>query len=87
EEDDMLCCHQCGTWGHLACAGFKSLTDRRLPTTYVCFACLNDNCVANGSKPKFNLEFVAEVALFRRGIAIAWKDGIKSMTDFATDMG
>ncbi|KND01595.1 uncharacterized protein SPPG_03393 [Spizellomyces punctatus DAOM BR117] len=84
EDFDLIFCGRCKKWGHLMCFGFTSLKDKRIPKNHLCYACLND---LSTDGTQYNLEQVAEVALFRRGLYIAWTEGIPTIAQFAVELG
>ncbi|KAI8917580.1 hypothetical protein DFJ77DRAFT_311355 [Powellomyces hirtus] len=84
EDGDMIFCARCKAWGHLACAGYRKATDKRIAKTHLCYACQNETGTGD---MVYDLEYVAEVALFRRGIHVAFTDGITSISEFASGLG
>ncbi|KAJ3168231.1 HORMA domain-containing protein 1 [Geranomyces variabilis] len=84
DDGEMIYCAHCGVWGHMACAGYRESGDPRVPKDYVCYACRNN---ATTDQPPYDLEHVAEVALLRRGIFVAFTSGLTKITLFADHMG
>ncbi|KAJ3173947.1 HORMA domain-containing protein 1 [Geranomyces variabilis] len=84
DDGEMIYCALCDVWGHMACAGYREGGDPRMPKDYVCYACRNN---ATADQPPYDLEHVAEVALLRRGIFVAFTSGLTKITLFADHMG
>ncbi|KAJ3019706.1 HORMA domain-containing protein 1 [Thoreauomyces humboldtii] len=82
EEGDLILCSDCKTWSHTACAGYRTAKDKRIPRRYRCYGCKHE-----AGQLSCDLEYVCEVALFRRGIQMALLDGIPSVPAFAKEMG
>lgn len=79
EVGNMVQCYSCNAWQHLVCFGFLDHLDERRPTTWACYACLNNkpNC-RNGS--------VVDFAIKRRLLALSSKRPI-ICEDFAAISG
>ncbi|KAJ3031604.1 UNVERIFIED_CONTAM: HORMA domain-containing protein 1 [Siphonaria sp. JEL0065] len=81
----MISCTYCNTLNHPHCCGYDTATDKRIPADgHCCYSCAN----LIYHPTAYNLEEVANVAIFRRGLVIANKDGgIASIGAFAEKMG
>ncbi|KAI9102839.1 hypothetical protein DFS34DRAFT_412829 [Phlyctochytrium arcticum] len=91
EDLDMVCCSRCKNWAHCACYGFTSATDKSIPKILLCFTCQNEDAkgtMGQGQgKPLYNMDRISEIALFRRGLHIAWDSGVPSATRFSKLLG
>ncbi|KAI9352138.1 HORMA domain-containing protein [Obelidium mucronatum] len=81
----MLACIYCHKLNHPQCSGYYSEVDPRIPPAgHCCYSCANIVFHPNA----YNLEEAANVAIIRRGLAIASSDlGVVSVGAFATRMG
>ncbi|KAJ3327678.1 hypothetical protein HDU76_011345, partial [Blyttiomyces sp. JEL0837] len=83
-DGDMLQCSRCETWGHSVCFGYIDDGDPRLNTEdHACYKCVNTMMSFEAYSP----EEAAEVAIVRRGLVVAWFEGIKNITSFSKRLG
>lgn len=72
----MIECDQCGNWQHTVCAGFYSNKDKRIPSKYLCFECEYPRSIY----PK-TMEFIRDLACFRRVLSVIFNESIKTMNE------
>jgi hypothetical protein len=82
EEDDMAECTYCGTWQHLHCYGYTGLEDPRFSAKdHTCYRCLLRE------DESATLTKLIDLARKRRAMSFALQHGLKTLADFADDMG
>ena len=82
--EDVLQCHQCGTWQHTVCAGYVSARDKRLSqdSAYSCLAC-------RYAGQAHTLAFVQSLCLYRSAInmLLGWRGNLITKRAMGEELG
>jgi len=75
-DEGMILCEGCQRWGHCYCYGYTSTEDPRLPSNHYCYDCQCSVLKQEKRLIAVSKEEFTKHALWRRVLAIAWKEGV-----------
>ncbi|CAH7668066.1 HORMA domain-domain-containing protein [Phakopsora pachyrhizi] len=79
---EMIQCEICSMWRHLACYGYKSNNDPKLPKNFVCYRCRIHKGLAleriweKEDDIKAALETLRGLCIFRRALTFIYENGV-----------
>ncbi|KAJ7578469.1 HORMA domain-containing protein [Mycena floridula] len=91
EDESCFCEGPCARWYHVWCMGYHAYSDARMPAKFICFDCrvkadISWELIKVELYPKMSSKF-KELALFRRAIKVAERDGPGTPQEFAKKLG